>query len=62
MVHTVGSDDLFAAWVDSEQTTRARGHRRLAAAGQLRFAFYCRISTVEYQDEGSSRRWQHDCG
>jgi site-specific DNA recombinase len=58
---TAGSDDLFAAWMDQNQTTRVRGHRRPAAVGGLRFAFYGRISTVDYQDEWSSRRWQCDC-
>src|SRR2546423_685039 len=36
---------------------------RLFAAEQagLPFAFYGRMSTVDYQDRQSSQRWQHDC-
>jgi site-specific DNA recombinase len=56
-----GRDDLFAAWIDQDRTTRIRGHRQPAPVDGLRFAFYGRISTVDYQDEWSSRRWQRDC-
>jgi site-specific DNA recombinase len=35
-------------------------HRMSAAAGELRLAFYGRISTGEYQDAESSRAWQLD--
>jgi len=41
---------------------RPRGRRRVArATGGLRFAFYGRVSTEDFQDPVSSRRWQYDC-
>jgi len=49
----------FESWLEVPQTVRRRG-RSTAGPGQggLRFAFYGRISTVEYQDPLSSRAWQ----
>jgi hypothetical protein len=57
-----GKTDLLADWVDhlSGVIPRPRGHRVVAAIGGLRFAFYGRISTSEYQDPASSGRWQLD--
>jgi DNA invertase Pin-like site-specific DNA recombinase len=53
--------DVLAGWlVERPATVRLRGRATVVAAGGLRFAFYGRISTVEYQDEVSSRRWQYD--
>jgi len=49
----------FDSWLELPQPLRRRG--RSAAGprpGGLRFAFYGRISTVEYQDPVSSRAWQ----
>jgi hypothetical protein len=39
------------------------GPRRFAAEGAsgLRFAFYGRMSTLDFQDQVSSCRWQRDC-
>ena len=42
-----------------DQTQRVRHYGRVVEAG-LRFAFYGRVSTEEYQDPVSSRRWQFD--
>ncbi|HEY6795272.1 MAG TPA: recombinase family protein [Kineosporiaceae bacterium] len=39
---------------------RRRPPGRAEAGGGLRFAFYGRVSTVEYQDAGSSLGWQRD--
>lgn len=51
-------DDLLAAWLrDSASVVpRLRGRRAVSPADRIRFAFYGRMSTVEYQDEASSRR------
>ena len=53
-----GCDDLLETWVNSDRAVRVRGSPGSDAVGGLRFAFYGRISTVEFQDEWSSRRWQ----
>ncbi|HZM84379.1 MAG TPA: hypothetical protein VFC19_52330 [Candidatus Limnocylindrales bacterium] len=50
--------DLLGMWV-ATRTQRVRHHGRVAEAG-LRFAFYGRVSTEDYQDPVSSRRWQFD--
>ncbi len=39
---------------------RIRGRQPIAILGGLRFAFYGRISTGDYQDAASSRAWQLD--
>src|SRR6185369_16801419 len=41
---------------------RAGARRRRQAAGNhgLRFAFYCRMSTVEFQDRATSLGWQRE--
>jgi hypothetical protein len=53
--------DVLAGWLaDRPARVRVRGPATVVAAGGLRFAFYGRMSTVEYQDEASSRRWQYD--
>ena len=55
-------EGLLSAWVGQQRAaTRLRGQPRPAAVGGLRFAFYGRISTAEFQDEWSSRVWQRDC-
>jgi site-specific DNA recombinase len=54
-------DDLLSAWV--RETTSAPRLRGMPASGcrtGIRFAFYGRLSTVEYQDAASSQRWQRD--
>jgi site-specific DNA recombinase len=57
-----GGDDLFAAWMQREQEAvpRIRGGPVTHGGSGLRFALYGRISTCNYQDQVSSRRWQHD--
>jgi DNA invertase Pin-like site-specific DNA recombinase len=50
--------DLFGSWVNGK-TSKARRYRSVANDG-LRFAFYGRVSTADYQDPSSSRRWQLD--
>jgi DNA invertase Pin-like site-specific DNA recombinase len=52
--------DLLGVWAAS-RTQRVRHHSGVAeAVSGLRFAFYGRVSTEEYQDPVSSRRWQFD--
>jgi site-specific DNA recombinase len=50
----------FDSWLEAPVTVRRRGRSAdlRPEAGGLRFAFYGRISTVEYQDPVSSRAWQ----
>lgn len=50
--------DVLGVWA-AERTQRVRCHGRIVEAG-LRFAFYGRVSTEDYQDPVSSRRWQFD--
>jgi site-specific DNA recombinase len=57
--------DLLASWIDGsrrrgELRARLTGAAAAAAGGGLRFAFYGRISTEDYQDRLSSARWQRD--
>ncbi|MDI6104678.1 recombinase family protein [Actinoplanes sp. NEAU-A12] len=52
--------DLLSAWLVSPPAARVRGRTGPPPTGSLRFAFYGRMSTVEYQDDLSSRAWQHD--
>jgi site-specific DNA recombinase len=52
-------DDRLAAWVrDAQSAPRLRGLPASECRGGIRLAFYGRLSTVEYQDAASSRRWQ----
>ncbi|WP_406045909.1 recombinase family protein [Micromonospora sp. NBC_00898] len=62
-VMDVADVDVLAGWVDRKQAaaTKARNRRSRAPAGGIRFAFYGRISTEDFQDRESSRRWQQDC-
>jgi DNA invertase Pin-like site-specific DNA recombinase len=50
--------DLLGTWA-AARTQRVRLHGRTVESG-LRFAFYGRVSTRDYQDPVSSRRWQFD--
>jgi site-specific DNA recombinase len=62
MTAATGLDDhdVLSGWLGQAGVPRQRGRRRASPAGWLRFAFYGRISTADYQDEASSRRWQYD--
>jgi site-specific DNA recombinase len=61
---TVAQDrgrDLLLGWVNDQRhmTRRARrGPTAPAARGELRFAFYGRVSTENFQDHESSQAWQ----
>ncbi|WP_422769004.1 recombinase family protein [Plantactinospora sp. WMMC1484] len=57
-VSHAGDEDLLAAWIGGK-TPRVRRRGSGTGAG-LRFAFYGRVSTKDYQDPVSSRRWQLD--
>lgn len=52
------SDGVFTAWLQAPGSRRARGRVRPLPAGDVRFAFYGRISTARFQDPVSSRAWQ----
>jgi DNA invertase Pin-like site-specific DNA recombinase len=53
--------DSLAGWLQATQTRhRTRRQRPRVVEGVLRFAFYGRISTGDYQDPASSRAWQLD--
>jgi site-specific DNA recombinase len=57
----VDTADLMAAWLTTPSpSARVRGRPEPSPVGVLRFAFYGRMSTVEYQDDLSSRGWQRD--
>ena len=56
----VDGPDLLGWWIrQADQPTRAR-RRPTQPAGGLRFGFYGRISTEDFQDRLSSARWQRD--
>jgi len=50
------SDDMLALWAEATARHRAAGHR----PGGLRFAFYGRVSTEDWQDPVTSRARQRD--
>jgi DNA invertase Pin-like site-specific DNA recombinase len=52
------ASDLLGTWA-ATRTQRVRHYGRVVEAG-LRFAFYGRVSTEDYQDPVTSRRWQFD--
>jgi hypothetical protein len=52
--------DALGGWMSHPARSRRRGHPRTVVTGGLRFAFYGRISTAEYQDPVSSRQWQRE--
>jgi DNA invertase Pin-like site-specific DNA recombinase len=51
--------DLLMSWINGKTAT-ARRQRCSTTRRGLRFAFYGRVSTEDYQDPASSRRWQLD--
>jgi DNA invertase Pin-like site-specific DNA recombinase len=52
-------EDSLARWLNEQSEVGAQPRAR--RQGGLRFAFYGRMSTVEYQDRVTSRHWQLDC-
>lgn len=53
--------DLLTGWVEDQRHMMRRARRQPAARagrGGVRFAFYGRMSTEEFQDHESSRAWQ----
>lgn len=60
VVQSVPGTDVLVSWAATRQAQRRGGTARCAAPAQLRFAFYGRVSTEEYQDQASSARWQMD--
>lgn len=54
----VSEVDVLGSWA-ATRPQRVRLYGRVVEAG-LRFAFYGRVSTGDYQDPVSSRRWQFD--
>jgi site-specific DNA recombinase len=61
-VHHHPGGDLLAGWTDDRLGRPRRSARATTpvARGGLRFAFYGRISTEDYQDPASSRAWQRE--
>jgi site-specific DNA recombinase len=55
-----GEGDVLGRWAATCQVPRARKHGVVDAAVGVRFAFYGRMSTEDYQDRVSSLRWQLD--
>jgi site-specific DNA recombinase len=56
-----GDTGLLTDWADDQRRARRRARRGSAAPaarGGLRFAFYGRVSTQDFQDPESSRAWQ----
>src|ERR1700730_18072053 len=54
------ASDLLVLWM-SQAGPGGRSRRRAPdVVGGLRFAFYGRVSTAEFQEPDSSRRWQRD--
>ncbi|WP_238005914.1 recombinase family protein [Dactylosporangium sp. AC04546] len=56
----VGGDDLLTRWVTQARPAGRLRRRPADGVGGLRFAFYGRVSTVDFQERESSRRWQRD--
>jgi site-specific DNA recombinase len=53
-------DQRLTVWAARQERPRRRSSGPGRAGGGLRFAFYGRVSTVEFQDAGSSAGWQRD--
>ncbi|WP_245719020.1 recombinase family protein [Micromonospora rhizosphaerae] len=53
--------DLLTGWIDREQKRATASRRDAAPFGRgLRFAFYGRMSTKDFQDPASSYHWQRE--
>ncbi|MFG2045479.1 hypothetical protein ACGFI8_46375, partial [Dactylosporangium sp. NPDC048998] len=56
----VDGDDLLTRWMSEARPAGRMRRRSLDGVGGLRFAFYGRVSTADFQERESSRRWQRD--
>ncbi|WP_344620258.1 recombinase family protein [Dactylosporangium salmoneum] len=52
--------DLLTLWVSQSRSVGRSRRRRPDELGLVRFAFYGRVSTADFQERDSSRRWQRD--
>ena len=52
--------DLLTHWVGQSRQVKRSRRRRPDQSGTLRFAFYGRVSTADFQERDSSQRWQRD--
>jgi site-specific DNA recombinase len=52
--------DLLTFWISQGRSANGQRHRSPDKAGDLRFAFYGRVSTADFQERESSRQWQRD--
>ncbi len=57
---SLGSNRQLTDWVSGSQRSPRRSCGRGRAGAGVRFAFYGRVSTLEYQDPVSSLGWQRD--
>jgi site-specific DNA recombinase len=59
-VSTQTRNDPLTSWADRQPRPKRRrsGTTANAGAAGLRFVFYGRMSTEDFQDEASSRAWQ----
>jgi site-specific DNA recombinase len=55
-----GGVDLLACWMNEKGPAGRSRRRPPDTTGGLRFAFYGRVSTADFQEPESSRRWQRD--
>ncbi|MFG2043585.1 recombinase, partial [Dactylosporangium sp. NPDC048998] len=56
----VDGDDLLTRWMSEARPAGRMRRRPPDGVGGLRFAFYGRVSTADFQERESSRRWQRD--
>lgn len=60
-IHAKSDDpDLLTHWISQTRPVVRSRRRRPDVVGGLRFAFYGRVSTADFQEPDSSRRWQRD--
>ena len=60
-VTIAGNEDLLSGWARGKIGTGPTRHQiKAGATGELRFAFYGRMSTDDFQDRATSLRWQRD--
>jgi site-specific DNA recombinase len=54
------ASDLLAHWISQARLAVRSRRRPPDVVGGSRFAFYGRVSTADFQEPDSSRRWQQD--